>query len=385
MADDPPVVDVERLVSDLRERVKVLRAQGAYGAEPAPGALPLPPEARVRFRPELGYSSKPIVGRPLTALKRLILRLLFHVFDDLARQTDVALDQVSATLGAQVEAHGRTQADVLARVAAVETTIEHLQIAPRLARLERAPRPAPAPPPAAPSGAPPTAPAPATAALDYESFEGRFRGSETLIRERQSVYLEHLRDRRRVADLGCGRGELLALLGERGVSAYGVDSEPDFVALCLERGLDVRHEDAIAHLEGLEAGAVDALVASHVVEHLPPERLTTLVDLAADRLPEDGLLVMETPNPESLLAGSINFHRDPTHLRPVHPDTLAFLCESAGFRSVAIKLLSPVPEEERLPSAAPGEDALARHLDRIVDQLNGILYGWQDYAVLARR
>ena len=63
------------------------------------------------------------------------------------------------------------------------------------------------------------------------------------------------------------------------------------------------------------------------------------------------MLILETPNPESLLAGSINFHRDPTHLRPVHPDTLAFLCESAGFAQVEI--LSPVAGPGHRPAAGP--------------------------------
>ena len=44
-----------------------------------------------------------------------------------------------------------------------------------------------------------------------------------------------------------------------------------------------------------------------------------------------------------------------------------------------------MPEAERLPLPAPSDDPLARHVDRIAEQLNGIVYGWQDYAVVARR
>ena len=65
--------------------------------------------------------------------------------------------------------------------------------------------------------------------------------------------------------------------------------------------------------------------------------------------------------------------------------TLAFLCESAGFSDVEILRLSPVPDPERLPLPAPGDEPLARHVDRLAEQLNGVIYGWQDYAVLARR
>jgi len=99
---------------------------------------------------------------------------------------------------------------------------------------------------------------------------------------------------------------------------------------------------------------------------------------------EGGVLVMETPNPESVVAGSVNFHRDPTHLSPVHPDTLAFLCEMTGFSRVEIRRLSPTPPERMLPTGG-GEGPVAERLDAVVGRLNDLLYGYQDYAVLAWR
>ncbi|WP_246496427.1 class I SAM-dependent methyltransferase [Miltoncostaea marina] len=204
------------------------------------------------------------------------------------------------------------------------------------------------------------------------------------MRARQSSYLDALEGRRRVVDLGCGHGELLRLLREHGVGAYGVETEADFVARLEEDGLEVLEADALAHLEGLEPGAVDGVVASHVVEHLPAAVMIRLIGLAHDRLAEGGVLVMETPNPESLVAGSVNFHRDPTHLAPVHPDTLAFLCDMAGFRRVEVRRLSPTPPERLLPTGG-GEGALAERLDAVVGRLNDLLFGHQDYAVLAWR
>jgi SAM-dependent methyltransferase len=275
----------------------------------------------------------------------------------------------------------------MGRIETIEQQLERLQPAARLARLERAARPAaPAPGPAALAPASPAGGAAAARPpVDYLAFEARFRGSEEAIRERQGIYRELLAGRRRVVDLGCGRGELVELLRGDGVGAYGVELNPDFIALLRDKGLEVADEDAVAHLEGLEPGAVDAIVASHLVEHLPPAVVSRLVEAAWAILPDGGLLVMETPNPESLMAGSVNFHRDPTHLRPVHPDTLAFICESAGFPAVEVRRLSPVPEAERLPARPGGDGPLAEHLDRVVGRLNELLYGYQDYAVVARR
>ena len=99
-----------------------------------------------------------------------------------------------------------------------------------------------------------------------------------------------------------------------------------------------------------------------------------------DTFGQDGwelVQVVQGPNPESLVAGSVNFHRDLTHVRPIHPDTLSFLCESVGFSQVEIRRLSPVPDDGLLPKT--GDEKI----DEVVDQLNGLLYGFQDYAVVA--
>ncbi len=384
-------------MDDLRVRVARMREAGRYAGDP--GDTPLVLEdapARVSFRPELAYSTKPVVGPALTALKRLIIRLTYHPHAEMARQADAAALRAEDAFRSEVAAREALTADVgayVARTAATEgrlDTLERLELQSRLARLERAARtgaaPAAAAPPAPPPSGEPAAPAaPAGAPFDYLRFEERYRGPEESVARRQAVYRDVLRGCRRVVDLGCGRGELIELLAADGVDAYGVEIEPDFVALLHEKGITVEQEDLGAHLARLGPGDVDGIVASHVVEHLPAREVSALVAAAGRILDGGGVLVLETPNPESLVAGSVNFHRDLTHRRPIHPDTLAFLCESAGFDQVEVRRLAPVPAGERLPAVAPGEGELSRHVDQLVARLNDLLYGFQDYAVVARR
>jgi SAM-dependent methyltransferase len=401
MTDAPHDIDVERLVGELRERIERRRAAGGFddleGLE-----LELEPDAApVRFRPELAYSTKRGLGRPLTLVKQLLLRLLVHVFDDLARQTSDGLRRVEAlveassqqsraAIEAESTARTRVATDVQAVLGRIEA-LERLEAGVRIARLERGvARPAAATTTAAAAasalGAAAAAPPGGSAIpMDYPAFKARFGGSPEEIRERQAGYLDALIGRARVVDLGCGHGELLASLRENGVPAYGVETEPDFVARLLEEGLEVVSEDGIGHLRGLPEGAVDGIVASHLVEHLPPEVMIDLIVTAHDRLAPGGVLVMDTPNPESLVAGSVSFHRDPTHLKPVHPDTLAFLCEMAGFSRVEIRRLSPAPPERLPPRGGGGEGAVADRLDDVVERLNALLFGHLDYAVLAWR
>ena len=394
---DKPIIDVEQIVEDIRERLERERAAGAYANDLSGVALEIPEATqdgvdmdapRVRFRPELGFSSKRVIGPVITLFKQFILRLLSFVFDDFAKQVDAAIRRLeiadAVETGARDAGYQLLDARIVSEIGAREALghgvaetnqrIERLQLEPRLARLERARRTPPLTP-AAGSAPPPAIEAPA---FDYERFEDRFR-PEVSVRERQQEYVDLLRDKSRVVDLGCGRGELVSMLRDAGVSAYGVEIDPDFIALLEENEIEVVAEDAVTHLSKLNSGDVDGIVGSHLVEHLPPAAVSQLVALAGEKLPEGGVLVLETPNPESLVAGSINFHRDLTHIRPIHPDTLAFLCESSGFSAVDIRRLSPVPDDERLP--LPGDE----RVDDVVEQLNALLYGFQDYAVVARK
>lgn len=392
-----PAVDVERLVEDLRARAVRGHADGSYGGDVGGGPLPLASgRPQVVFRPQLGYSSKPGVGKAITGVKQVQLRLLFHVFNDLAQQADAAvgdiwpklvsaqgeIEHLKASLAAEIGAREQAQRDIAelsSRLDVFEHRVGELQLGPRLARLERAPRAAAAPPADGPP--PPRPPAAEGPRIDYESFEGRYRPEES-VRRHQAPYLDILGGRARVLDVGCGRGELVGMLREAGVDATGIDMDPDFVALANERGLPVIHGDGIAHVAGLPEGSLDGIMVSHVVEHLEPADLLRLIHGAIEALAPGGVLIMETPNPESLVAGSVNFHRDLTHRRPIHPDTLAFLCESAGFTDVEIRRLSPVPDADRLP-VPTGTGPDAEDLRAVVSRLNDLVYGFQDYAVVA--
>ena len=56
--------------------------------------------------------------------------------------------------------------------------------------------------------------------------------------------------------------------------------------------------------------------------------------------------------------------RDPTHVRPLYPDTLRFLVETAGFSSVAVQFRQPVDERDRLPRVAMTASAAAQGISR---------------------
>ena len=225
----------------------------------------------------------------------------------------------------------------------------------------------------------------------YLELERRYRGTEEEIRERISAYLPWLsKVPAPVLDVGCGRGEALALLRDHGIPARGIDSSARMVALCRERGLEAEEGDAFAALAALPEGSLGGLVSFHVIEHLPAASLDRLVRLAYRALKPGGVLILETPNPLSMLVAARSFWLDPTHVRPVHPESLKLMYELAGFDPVERLDLRPYPDSERLPeidfAQLPEEQrVLADRVNRLRDRLDELLFGYQDFGMVGRR
>lgn len=223
----------------------------------------------------------------------------------------------------------------------------------------------------------------------YVSFEERFRGAPEAIRERQTAYLPLFAAAADVVDIGCGRGEFLALLSGQGIAARGVDVNRAMVQLCLEQGLDVAEGDALAYLRAQPDESLGGLMAAQVVEHLEPAYLAALLDAAFAKLRPGSPIVLETINPACWYAFFAAYIRDVTHVRPLHPDTLQYMLLGAGFHPVDVRYLNPYPDSQKLQpvSTEPGTALadVAETLNANVDRLNNLLFTWLDYAAVGRR
>jgi SAM-dependent methyltransferase len=221
----------------------------------------------------------------------------------------------------------------------------------------------------------------------YFELERRHRGTEEEIRERIAAYLPYLGAGGPALDLGCGRGEALALLRDHGIAARGIDGSARMVAVCRERGLEASQDDLFAALAAVPPASLGAVLSFHVIEHLPIGSLDRLVRLAWRALRPEGVLILETPSPLSLVVAARNFWLDPTHVRPVHPESLQLLYELAGFDPVERLDLRPFPTAERLPeidlaTLPPDQRPLADAVNRLRDTLDDLLYGCQDFGMV---
>jgi O-antigen chain-terminating methyltransferase len=229
-------------------------------------------------------------------------------------------------------------------------------------------------------------------AYKYVGFENKFRGSEADIRERLLKYVEIFEGASNVLDLGCGRGEFLALLAERGISAHGLDINHEMVEACRTSGLDAREGDALAYLESIPDGSLGGLIAVQVVEHFPPPYLVRALDTAYHKLKPGSKIVLETLNPACWFAFFEAYIRDITHAWPLHPETLKFLAVSSGFQRIELRLLSPYPSDAKLQHAQLPPEAstlgmvnLAHAFNENVDKVNAVMFSFLDYVVVGER
>jgi O-antigen chain-terminating methyltransferase len=216
------------------------------------------------------------------------------------------------------------------------------------------------------------APEPGPLALDWARFAERFRGSEEHVKAGQRQYLQSFEGCQSVLDIGCGRGEFLEIMREADISAVGIDLSPESAAICRLKGLQAETADLFTYLAGLPEESLDGIFCAQVVEHLPPERLPEMIRLCASRLSRNGVMVIETPNPECLAIFATHFYLDPTHTRPVPHPLLAFYLEEFGVGVMEVRKLAPAVET--MPS-----------LTSLPEAFREAFFGGLDYAIIGKK
>jgi O-antigen chain-terminating methyltransferase len=138
---------------------------------------------------------------------------------------------------------------------------------------------------------------------------------------------------------------------------------------------------------------VGGIFSSHLVEHLPSEMLPHMLAGIERALPVGGVAVIATPNPATVATHLQSCWPDPVHTHPVSARSLSFAARGAGLVVENIVYGSPSAEGDRLKSvdesalatADEAEQALASAFNAAIGQLNELLYGYQDYALVMRK
>lgn len=138
----------------------------------------------------------------------------------------------------------------------------------------------------------------------------------------------------RLLEVGCGSGAVLQSMQKKGWQVSGLDFDQAAVDNAKAKGLEVYHGQLADQAFADET--FDAVVMSHVVEHLP----SPFEVLAECRriLKRDGVLVLLTPNADSM--GHRHFRQNwrglepPRHLQIFTLRSLAEIAARAGFSTI---------------------------------------------------
>ena len=180
----------------------------------------------------------------------------------------------------------------------------------------------------------------------------------------------------RVLHAECGDGALVSRLVEAGADAYGVDP----VEQSPPAGVEVRADEALAHLQALPDAALGGLVLSGCVDRLALGVLVELAALAAAKVAPGGSVVVVSADPRGWERDHSPVEVDLAGGRPLRPETWCHLLESRGLAARVVAETGPPPADSLRP--VPGADpVLAANLER----LNELLFAPTAYAVVAAK
>ncbi len=181
---------------------------------------------------------------------------------------------------------------------------------------------------------------------NYSAFMHRFQAPHSELVAAFDSYVErYFRNvQGTIADLGCGKGPFLEAAARHGLVVVGVDSDPDNVAACKEKGFEAVLGDLFSYLEWLPDQWLGGVFLAQVIEHLDVGQKFKLVPLLRRKLCSGGIVVLETPNTSSSRVMTTMYYLDPTHASPLHPEAYRELFEIHGFQTQDCHLAAPFAE-----------------------------------------
>ncbi len=187
--------------------------------------------------------------------------------------------------------------------------------------------------------------------------------------------------RGRVLQAECGRGGLLDSLVASGTDAYGVDPDPSLIEPALQRGLDVRAEAVVEHLEVVADGALAGMVLTGSIQWLHPNLRERVLDLTSTRLAVGGILVVHSATPESWMAASSHLISDLAPGRPLHAETWSHLLAGRGF---GVDSVAYGGDDRRIGHVDASDEGAAA-INATIDAVNAHLLGPGEYLLIAIR
>lgn len=141
--------------------------------------------------------------------------------------------------------------------------------------------------------------------------------------------------KKKVIEIGCGRGEYLSLMQQCGVDAYGLEYSGKSAALCVKNGLKVYKGFIKSGAYKLRHAPFDAFFTLNFIEHLPDPN--SFLRGVYNNLTDGAVGFVEVPNFDMILRNKLfsEFMRD--HLFYFTRETLNVALRQNGFEIIDCK------------------------------------------------
>lgn len=136
--------------------------------------------------------------------------------------------------------------------------------------------------------------------------------------------------RKKILEVGCGRGEYLQILKDAGANAYGLENNADAVEECLSKGLNVQRGFIDRPSYKLQQAPFDAFMILNFLEHLPSP-VETLRGIASN-LAKDALGLVEVPNLDMIIQKGLFAEFISDHLLYFVKETFVQTLAISGFQ-----------------------------------------------------
>ena len=139
---------------------------------------------------------------------------------------------------------------------------------------------------------------------------------------------------RKVLDVGCGGGQLVAILCNMGMAAEGIDLDSKCIAYA--KRLHPQGTFHIGRIEDLDRGPYDLITGMNLLEHVPDPKPFT--ETVSKMLVPGGIFIGVVPNISSVSFAVLGAHwgllSPSEHVTLFAPPTLSVCLRAAGFTAV---------------------------------------------------
>lgn len=186
----------------------------------------------------------------------------------------------------------------------------------------------------------------------YEFHQSKLRGSFYHIKNQQRFYIPYIKNiptkivnNYQFIDCGCGRGEFLEILSELKIPNYlGIDTNSNQIKKIKLKKLNVKKSEIIKYLY-TNTKKLSGISAFHLIEHLNFQQLMDFFLLCKERIVQNGILILETPNNDNITVSGKTFNYDLTHKLKITSKLICIILKFFEFKNIKIIKRNPIKKD----------------------------------------